>query len=50
MMLDYFEFESGQQQVRHFAGLVLRMGWFYCGSIPHVGWKPTPWLGAGRNP
>lgn len=26
-----------------FAGAVLRIGWFYCGSIPHVGCKPTPW-------
>jgi hypothetical protein len=31
------EFESGQQPFRQFAGMVLRMGWFNRGSIPHVG-------------
>jgi hypothetical protein len=31
------QFESGQQQVQQFAGVVLRMGWFYCGSNPQVG-------------
>jgi hypothetical protein len=31
------DFESGQQPFRQSAGTVLRMGWFICGSIPHVG-------------
>src|ERR1044071_5929679 len=26
------------------------MAWFYRGSIPQVGRKPTPWIGEGRNP
>jgi hypothetical protein len=37
-----FQFESSHQPHRQFAGAVLRMGWFYCGSTPQVGRKPTP--------
>jgi hypothetical protein len=36
--------------VRRFAGSVLRMGWSLSGSNPHVGCKPTPWIGMGGIP
>jgi hypothetical protein len=46
---DFEYFESSQQPHRQFAGVVLRMGWFNRGSIPHVGSEPTPGKERGGN-